>query len=111
MDENKFRFFKYCILLLIDDDDHSKISICKKDRYYIRGHNKSIHVRSLNKFKDIRKSYEINVITDNYYKIDKPCIIKYCTILLINDVIIVKYLFMEKICTILDILMMMMMIK
>ena len=85
MDENKFRFFKYCILLLIDDDDHSKISICKKDRYYIRGHNKSIHVRSLNKFKDIRKSYEINVITDNYYKIDKPCIIKYCTILLIND--------------------------
>ena len=41
----------------------------------------------LNKFKDIRKSYEINVkdITDNYYKIDKPCIIKYCTILLIDD--------------------------
>ena len=31
MDENKFRFSKYCTLLLIDDDDnHSKIFISEK---------------------------------------------------------------------------------
>ena len=36
----------------------------------------------LNRFKDIKKSYEINVIdlTDNYYNIDKSDIKKYCTI-------------------------------
>ena len=39
MDENKFR---YCTLLLIDDDNHSKISISEKDKYCIRGDNKSI---------------------------------------------------------------------
>ena len=42
----------------------------------------------LNRFKDIKKSYEINVIdlTDNYYNIDKSDIKKYCTILLIDDI-------------------------
>ena len=71
MDENKFRFFKYCTLLLIDDDNHSKLFISEKDKYYIRGDNKSMHVKILNKFKDIRKSYQINVkdVTDNYYKL------------------------------------------
>ena len=44
-------------------------------------------IKILNKFKDIRKSYEIEFkdITDNYYNIDEPCILKYCTILLIDD--------------------------
>ena len=60
-----------------------------------------IHVKILNKFKDIRKSYEINVkdITDNYYKIDKPCIIKYCTVLLIDDIHTGRiYIFEKNIC-------------
>ena len=78
MDRNKFR---YCTLLLIDDYNHSKIFISKKNKYNIRDDNKSIHVKILNRFKDIRKSYEINVnvkdITDNYYKIDKSCIIRH----------------------------------
>ena len=71
MDKNKFR---YCILLLIDEYNHSKIFISEENRYYIRHDNKSVHVQILNKFKDIRKSYGINVndTTDNYYKIDKP---------------------------------------
>ena len=85
MDRNKFR---YCTLLLIDDDHHSKIFISEKDKYYIRGDNKSIHVNILNEFKDIRNSYEINVkdVSDNYYNIVKPNIKKYCTILLIDDI-------------------------
>ena len=83
MDKNKFR---YCTLLLIDDYNHSKIFISKKDKYYISD-NKSIHIKILNEFEDIRKSYEINVkdITDKYYKIGVPRITKHCTILLIDD--------------------------
>ena len=87
------------------DDNHSKTFISEKDKYYIRGDNKSIHVKILNKFKDIRKSYEINAkdITDNFYKIDKPCTIKYCTILLIDDIHTgVEYIFLKKIYIILD---------
>ena len=85
MDENKFR---YCTLLLINDDNHSKIFNSEKDKYYNRGDNKSIHVSILNEFKDIRNSYEINVkdISGNYYNIVKPNIKKYCTILLIDDI-------------------------
>ena len=90
MDENKFRFSKYCTLLLIDDDDnHSKIFISEKNEYYTEyGDNRSIYINILNSFKDLRKSYEINVIdlTDNYYKIDISNIKKYCTILLIDDI-------------------------
>ena len=84
MDKNKFI---YCILLLIDNENHSKIFISEENKYYTRGDNKSIHVKILNNFKDIRKSYGINVIdtTDNYYKINEPSIIKHCTILLIDD--------------------------
>ena len=55
--------------------------------YYIRyDHNKSICINILYRFKDIKKSYEINVIdlTGNYYNIDKSDIKKYCTILLID---------------------------
>ena len=39
-------------------------------------------------FKDIKKSYKINVIdlTNNYYNIDKSDIKKYCTILLKDDI-------------------------
>ena len=68
MEENKFR---YCKLLLIDNDNHSKIFISKENKYYIRGDNKPIHIKILNEFEDIRKSYGINVIdiTDNYYKL------------------------------------------
>ena len=84
MEKNKFRYWK---LLLIDNDSNSKIFISEENKYCVRGDNKSIHVKILNEFKDIRKSYGINVIdiTDNYYKINKPSIIKHCTILLIDD--------------------------
>ena len=94
MDKNKFRYFT---LLFINDNNHSKIFASERNKYYIRGDNKSIHVKILNEFKDIRKSFGINVIdtgdnyykiddtTDNYYKTDKPRIKKHCTILLIDD--------------------------
>ena len=83
IEENKFR---YCKFLLIDNDNHSRIFISEKNKYYTRVDNKSIHVRILNEFEDIRKYYGTKVIdiTDNYYKINKPSI-KHCTILLIND--------------------------
>ena len=86
MDKNKM---KYCTLLLIDDDNHSKTFISEKNKYYIRDDNETIRVKMLNKFEDIRKFFcKINVIdiSDNYYKIDdKPHNIKHCTLLLIND--------------------------
>ena len=65
MEENKFR---YCKLLLIDNDNDTKLFISKENKYYIKGDNKWIHVKILNEFKDIRKSHGINVIdiTDNY---------------------------------------------
>ena len=95
MDKNKFRFlknnirfFQDCTLLLVDDDNHSKIFISDENKYCTKySDNKSTHVKILNEFKDIRKSYEIDVIdlTDNYYKIDISDIKKYCTILLIDD--------------------------
>ena len=37
MDKNNFR---YCTLLLIDDDNHSKIFISEKNNYYIKSDNK-----------------------------------------------------------------------
>ena len=46
----------------------------KKNKSYIKyGDNRSIYVNILNEFKDIKKSYKINVIdlTNNYYNIDK----------------------------------------
>ena len=84
MDKNNFR---YCTLLLISDDNCSKICISEGNKYYIKNNNKSMHIKILNEFKDIRKSYGINVIdtTDNCYKINEPSIIKHCTILLIDD--------------------------
>ena len=78
MDKNKFS--KYCAILLIDDDNHSKIIISEKNKYYIRyDDNKSICINILNRFTDNKKSYEISVIdlTDNYYNIDKSDIKKY----------------------------------
>ena len=85
MDRNKFR---YCTLLFIEDDNHSKIFISEKDKYYVRGDNKLIHVNILNELKDVRNFHEINVkdISGNYYNIVKPNIKKYCTILLIDDI-------------------------
>ena len=61
--------------------------VSEKNKYYIRGCNKSIRIKILDKFGDINKSYKINVIgtTDNCYKIDKYFAIKHCTILLIDD--------------------------
>ena len=86
MYRNKFRC---CTLLLIDDDNHSKIFISKKNKCYIEyGNNRSLQVNILNEFKDIRNFYEIDVkdISDNYYNIVKCNIKKYCTILLIDDI-------------------------
>ena len=107
MDKNKF---KYCTLLLIDDYNHSKIFISPKNKYYIRDDNKSIDVKILNKFKDIRKFNEINVsvedITNNYYKINKSCIIRHCTILSIDDNNHNRIFISENIYTILPMLMM-----
>ena len=84
MEENKFR---YCKILLIDNDSNSKIFISEKNKYYVRNYNKSIHIKILNKFRDIKKSYKINVndTSDNYYKADIDCIKKHWTILLIDD--------------------------
>ena len=58
MEENKFRYWK---ILLIDNDSNSKIYISEKNKYYIRNYNKSVHMKVLNKFRDIKKSYKINV--------------------------------------------------
>ena len=74
---------------MTDGDNHSKTFVSEKNKYYIKyGDNRSIYVNILNEFKDIKKSYKINVIdlTDNYYNIDKSDIKKYCTILLIDDI-------------------------
>ena len=87
MGENKIS--RYCTILLIDDDNHSKIFVSEKNNYYREyGDNRSIHVNILNEFKDIKKSHEINVIdlSDNHYDIYKSDIKKYCTILLIDDI-------------------------
>ena len=110
MNKNKIR---YCTLLLIDGYNHSKIFISRKNKYYITN-NKLTSVRILNKFKDIRKPYYTSVeedvasirksygisvidITNNYYKNDKIRIkIRRCTILLIEMIIIVKYLILKK---------------
>ena len=86
-DENKFG--RYCTFLLIDDDNHSNVLVSEKNKYYIKhGDNRSIYVNILNEFKDIKKSYKINVIdlTNNYYNIDKSGTKKHCTILLIDDI-------------------------
>ena len=119
MDENKFRFlknnirfFEDCPFLFIDNDNLSKIFISEKNKYCIEyDDDKSIQTKILNKFKDIRKSYNINVIdiTDNYYKYDKPNTEKYCTLLLIDDYDHSKIIISEKNMYILDIMMMMMM--
>ena len=89
MDENKFS--SYCTILLIDDDNQSKIFgfFLKKNKCCIKyGDNRLIYVNILNEFKDIKKSYRINVIdlTNNYYNIDKSDTKKYCRILLIDDI-------------------------
>ena len=87
MDENKFG--RYSTILLIDDDNHGKIFVSEKNKYYIKyGYNRSINVNILNEFKDTKKSYKINVIdlTNNYYNIYKSDTKKYCTVLLINDI-------------------------
>ena len=76
-----------------------KIFISEKNEYCIRyDDNKSICINILNRFKDVKKCYEINVIdlTDNYYNIDKSNIKKYCTILLIDDIITSRIFISEK---------------
>ena len=87
MDKNKFS--RFCTIWLIDDNNHSKIFISEKNKYYIRhGGNRSLCINILNRFKDIKKSDEINVLelTDIYYNIDKFDRKKYCTMLLIDDI-------------------------
>ena len=59
MSKNKFT---YCTLLLIDEYNLSRICISEENKYYIRGDNKSIHIKILNEFKDIRKSSGIQLI-------------------------------------------------
>ena len=89
MDGNISKLSMYCTLLLIDNNNHSKLFISKKNKYLIKyGEYRTMHLNILNSFKGIRKSHEIDVIdlTDNYYKIDISNIKKYCTILLIDDI-------------------------
>ena len=74
---------------MIDDDNHGKIFVSEKNKYYIKyGYNRSINVNILNEFKDTKKSYKIDVIdlTNNYYNIYKSDTKKYCRVLLINDI-------------------------
>ena len=75
-------------MLLIDDNNQSKIFVSKKYKYYCEyGNNRSIQVNILNEFKDIKKSHEIVIdLSDNHYDIYKSDIKKYCTILLIDDI-------------------------
>ena len=84
MEENKFR---YCKILLIDNNSNSKIFISEKNKYSVRNYNKSIHIKILNKFRNIKKSYKVNVndTSDNYYKTNIDCIKKHCSTLLIDD--------------------------
>ena len=74
--------------LLIDGDNHCKIFISEKSKYCIKNDNESMDIEIWNEFKDIRKSYKINVkdMSDKYYNIDyEPNNIKHCTVLLIDD--------------------------
>ena len=86
MDRRRIKYFK---LLLIDDDNNSKIFVSELNKYYIRGCNKSIHVKILNKFEDINSyiSHKISVIDmiSGYYENYKYFALKHCTILLTDD--------------------------
>ena len=46
-----------------------------------------IIIKILNEFRDIKKSYKNNVndTTDDYYKTNKLCVKKHCTVLLLDD--------------------------
>ena len=95
----KINVVDICTILLIDDDNHSKIFVPETNKYYIKyGDNRSIYANILNEFKDIKTSYKINVIdlSDNYYNIDKSDTKKYCTILLIGDIITSRIFISEK---------------
>ena len=95
----KINVVDICTILLIDDDNHSKIFVPEANKYYIKyGDNRSIYANILNEFKDIKTSYKINVIdlSDNYYNIDKSDTKKYCTILLIDDIITSRIFISEK---------------
>ena len=95
----KINVVDICTILLIDDDNHSKIFVPETNKYYIKyGDNRSIYANILNELKDIKTSYKINVIdlSDNYYNIDKSDTKKYCTILLIDDIITSRIFISEK---------------
>ena len=95
----KINVVDICTILLIDDGNHSKIFVPETNKYYIKyGDNRSIYANILNEFKDIKTSYKINVIdlSDNYYNIDKSDTKKYCTILLIDDIITSRIFISEK---------------
>ena len=84
---------------MIDDDNHSKIFISEKYKYYIiHGDNKLIWINIFNSFKGIQKSYETIVIdlTDNYYNIDKSDTKKDCTILLRDDIKTIRIFIFDK---------------
>ena len=95
----KINVVDICTILLIDDDNHSKIFVPETNKYYIKyGDNRSIYANILNELKDIKTSYKINIIdlSDNYYNIDKSDTKKYCTILLIDDIITSRIFISEK---------------
>ena len=95
----KINVVDICTILLIDDDNHSKIFVPETNKYYIKyGDNRSIYANILNELKGIKTSYKINVIdlSDNYYNIDKSDTKKYCTILLIDDIITSRIFISEK---------------
>ena len=48
---------KCCTLLLIDDDKNCKMFISELNKYYIKGRNKIIHIKILDKFRGINKSH------------------------------------------------------
>ena len=79
MDENKFKFFRYCTRLLIHDDNHSKIFIsdddddCDKLVHYnnvLNDFERLVSVRNniVNLIHNDKRKYNITLLVD-YYKI------------------------------------------
>ena len=48
---------RYSTLLLINDNNHSKIYISEENKYYIRSDG-SVRLKTFNEFESIRKSYK-----------------------------------------------------
>ena len=66
---------KYCTILLTDNDDHSKIFISEKNKYYIEhdddDDNESVYLKILNDFNHIEESDRsdiVNLINNDNHK-------------------------------------------